>query len=109
MGRFYRASPKDAQSEVRTKVSDSVYTRLAEIAEEEGVTLYEITRRLLLSALAERAPLLEGPPKSEPGGADFGKVRGGKGTDHSPPAPSPCEGEEEPRRSVRAPREMRKE
>ncbi len=86
MGRFYHASPRDAQSELRTKVSDGVYTRLAEIAEEEGVTLYEITRRLLLSALAERAPLHDGPPKSDPEGADFGKVRGSREPPQDPPA-----------------------
>ena len=75
---YYRASPKDAQSEVRTKVSDEIYTRLAELAEKEGVTLYEMTRRLLLSALAKQEPLCEGHPKSGAEGPDFGTVRGAK-------------------------------
>jgi hypothetical protein len=87
--RYNRASPKDAQSEIRTKVSDSVYTRLADMADAEGVSLYEMTRRLLLSALAEQEPPCGGNPKSEPEGADFGKVRGQKAADNSTTPPSP--------------------
>lgn len=101
--RYYRASPKDAQSELRTKVSDSVYTRLAELAEERGITLYQITRELLLSALAKQEPPHGGHPKSEPSGADFGKVRGAKVADHTPPAPSPCACEGEPIRAPETP------
>lgn len=90
---YNRASPKDKQSEVRTKVSDDVYTRLAQMADAESVSLYEMARRLLLSALAEQGPPIEGPPKSEPAGDDFGTVRGSHASDHTPPAPSPCAGE----------------
>lgn len=101
--RYNRASPKDAQSEVRTKVADEVYTRLAELADAEGVTLYEMTRRLLLIALAKQEPHNDGNPKSEPAGADFGTIRGRKGTDHTPPAPAPCAGAGEPIRPPETP------
>lgn len=73
---YYRASPRDHQSELRTKVSDDIYTILVDLADAEGVTLYEMTRRLVLSALAERAPLLNGRPKSDGKASDFGTVRG---------------------------------
>lgn len=78
--RWNRASPKDRQSEIRTKISDQQYTDLCEIAEREGVTVYRLARAmieqcLMIYASAERSQPHTGHPKSTETG-DFGKVRG---------------------------------
>ena len=75
--RWNRASPKDAQSEVRTKISDAAYTQLVELAAARGSTVYKTARDLLLYALAKQALPCDGHPKSTETG-DFGTVRGTK-------------------------------
>lgn len=91
--RWYRASPKDRQSEVRTKISDAQYTALCEIAEREGTTVYQIARGmivqgLLIYASAERSQPHTGHPKSTEAG-DFGKVRG-QARPHVAESPTPA-------------------
>lgn len=85
--RTNRASWRDAQSEVRTKISDHDYNQLAQLAEREGVTIYRMTRELLLSALAQRGRPLDGRPRSELGEADLGTPEG-RGIRHAPRAES---------------------
>lgn len=74
--RTNRASWRDAQSEVRTKISDHDYDQLAQLAEREGVTIYRLARELLLSALAQRGRPLDGRPRSERAAADLGTPEG---------------------------------
>lgn len=87
--RTNRASWKDGQSEVRTKISDHDYDQLAQLAEREGVTIYRLTRELLLSALAQRGRPLDGRPRSERVAADLGtpEGRGAKRLRADPEAP----------------------
>jgi len=55
-----RASDKDHQSELRTKVNDEEFDTVREMAAEAGVTMYEMTRRLIRYGIAWTLLIAEG-------------------------------------------------
>lgn len=50
---YNRASPKDRQSEIRTKVPDRAYTELVVISQKAGKTVYQTAREFILAGLAK--------------------------------------------------------
>lgn len=47
-----RASEKDHQAELRTKVPDDAFDQVARLAAAEGVTMYAMVRKLITWALS---------------------------------------------------------
>lgn len=61
-----RASWKDAQTEVRTKLPDADFDALAAWAQERGVSVYQAARALILAALYGRELRLYRRSTAEP-------------------------------------------
>lgn len=61
-----RASWKDAQTEVRTKLPDADYDALEAWAQERGVSVYRAARALILAALYGREQRLYRRSTAEP-------------------------------------------